>query len=35
LLACDESSFVIASAFLVDGGLSAAHATPEKPRCSG
>ena len=27
-LACDDSSFVTASAFLVDGGLSAAYLTP-------
>jgi NAD(P)-dependent dehydrogenase (short-subunit alcohol dehydrogenase family) len=28
-LASDESSFVTASSFLVDGGLSAAYVTPE------
>jgi len=28
-LASDESSFVTASTFLVDGGLSAAYVTPE------
>jgi NAD(P)-dependent dehydrogenase (short-subunit alcohol dehydrogenase family) len=28
-LAADESSFVTASTFLVDGGLSAAYVTPE------
>jgi NAD(P)-dependent dehydrogenase (short-subunit alcohol dehydrogenase family) len=27
-LACEESSFVTASTFLVDGGLSAAYTTP-------
>jgi NAD(P)-dependent dehydrogenase (short-subunit alcohol dehydrogenase family) len=28
-LACDESSYVTASAFMVDGGLSGAYVTPE------
>ena len=28
-LACDESSYVTASTFLVDGGLSGAYLTPE------
>jgi NAD(P)-dependent dehydrogenase (short-subunit alcohol dehydrogenase family) len=28
-LASDESSYVTASTFLVDGGLSAAYVTPE------
>ena len=28
-LACDESSYITASTFLVDGGLSGAYLTPE------